>query len=175
MKMNVKWMSCSVSKQTGGCLFSAGWILQAVVLSLPCCLSCGQVLASGPLWLPLTFPLRLHTQSWTSSVLFVDAIQGLLCPSSFLPQSADGLSSLSGFFVLSNDGKQLWSSVLSVTAWASGSHTPLAVLRWKHIQGVVDSGVHPAEKTCLLWFSVALPRATACVGLYEVLAAVVVF
>lgn len=157
------WNWCGVSKQIvswpPGCLFCVGWILQASVLSLPC-LSCGQVLAPRPLWLPSEFPHRHSTESLSSSVPFVNAMQGLLCPSSFLLQSADGLSSLSGFFVLTNDGKGLWSSVLSVTAWASVSHTPLlpfCLTLKTYCQGVVDNGVHPAEEPLfvVVWCSFA--------------------
>ena len=53
------------------------------------------------------------------------------------------------FFALTNDGKGLWSSILSVTVWAWGSHTPFlpCCLTLKtYCQGVVDSGVHPAQK-----------------------------
>ena len=92
------------------------------------CLSCGQVLAPHPLSL-LTSACSHITESWSYFVLFVNAIQRLICPSSFLPQSVDGLSSLSGFFVLTKDRKGLWYSFLSETAWACRLSYSLAPLQ----------------------------------------------
>lgn len=94
------WSWCSVSKQIvswrPGCLFSVGWILQAAVLSLnayPVCRFWPHV-PSDSLQCFLTDAAQ---KACLILCCFVNAIQGLLCPSSFLPQSADGLSSLSGF------------------------------------------------------------------------------
>lgn len=109
----------------------------------------GQVLPPRPPRPSLAFPRGSGAVSLSSSVAFWNARQGRLCPSSSPPQSADGLSSPPGLSVLPSDGKGLWSSALSVTAWASVSHTPLpsCCLSLKtYCQGGVDSTVHPAEE-----------------------------
>lgn len=78
-------------------------------------------IGSGPAF-PLT-PANFDLQRQCRK-LFGSAMQGLPCPSSFLPQSADGLSSLSGFLCSLTMGKGFDLVVLSVIAGAPGSYTP---------------------------------------------------